>query len=146
MTFIYTLDIKNPVSCMETGFLFSYTYLLVGQLRTNEFAVQASDVADRDTLWTFGFASTSVCTVTEAQFVHLSQHSLSTASSFYLTLWQQCQLAYLSRSNNIAEPFLQAAAQAPQPIHAAASIASSATGFGIGMALASGIPPVFTDT
>ena len=46
----------------------------------------------------------------------------------------------------LPEPFLQAATHAPQPIQEAASIASSATGFGIGMAFASGTPPVFTDT
>ena len=46
----------------------------------------------------------------------------------------------------MAEPFLQAAAQAPQPIQAAASIAKSASFLGIGIALASGTPPVLTDT
>src|SRR5688572_25678197 len=49
-------------------------------------------------------------------------------------------------TNNIAEAFLQAATHAPQPIHCAASIASSATFLGIGISLASGTPPVFTDT
>ena len=45
-----------------------------------------------------------------------------------------------------AEAFLQAATQAPQPIHAAASKASSAIFFGIGISLASGTPPVLTET
>jgi hypothetical protein len=35
----------------------------------------------------------------------------------------------LAATNNMAEPFLQAAAHAPQPIHDAASIASSASIF-----------------
>ena len=52
----------------------------------------------------------------------------------------------LAATKSIAEPFLQAAAQAPQPIHDAASIASSAAILLIGIALASGTPPVFTDT
>lgn len=49
-------------------------------------------------------------------------------------------------TNSIAEEFLQAATQAPQPIHAAASIASSASSYEIGMAFPSGTPPVFTET
>ena len=52
----------------------------------------------------------------------------------------------LAETNSIAEPFLQAAAQAPQPIQAAASIAKSASALGIAIAFASGTPPVFTDT
>ena len=39
-------------------------------------------------------------------------------------------------TNSIAEEFLHVATQAPHPIHAAASIASSASGFAIGMAFA----------
>ena len=46
----------------------------------------------------------------------------------------------------MADPFLHAAAQAPQPIHAAASIAKSASSLGMAIALASGTPPVFTET
>ena len=45
----------------------------------------------------------------------------------------------------MAEPFLQVAAQAPQPTHAAASIDSSASAFGIGMALPSGTELVRTE-
>ena len=48
--------------------------------------------------------------------------------------------------SDIAEEFLQVAAQAPHPIQAAASIASSALSFAIGIALASGTPPVLTET
>jgi hypothetical protein len=43
----------------------------------------------------------------------------------------------------MAEAFLQAATHAPQPIHVAASKASSATFLGIGISFASGTPPVF---
>ena len=51
-----------------------------------------------------------------------------------------------SATNNIAEAFLQAATQAPQPMHCAASMARSAAGFGTGKALASGALPVRTET
>ena len=44
--------------------------------------------------------------------------------------------------NRLAAPFGQAATQAPQPMHSAASIDASATGLGIGIRLASGAPPV----
>ena len=44
--------------------------------------------------------------------------------------------------NSAAEPFGQAATQAPQPIHAAASIARSEFCFGTSMELASGAVPV----
>src|SRR5688572_18797646 len=49
-------------------------------------------------------------------------------------------------TNNIADAFLQAATQAPQPIQAAESKASSAIFFGIGISFASGTPPVLTET
>ena len=47
--------------------------------------------------------------------------------------------------NSAADAFLQAATQAPQPMHAAASIACSSVGLGIRMALASCAPPMFTE-
>src|SRR5680860_1910225 len=52
----------------------------------------------------------------------------------------------LAATNSMAEAFLQAAAQAPQPIQVAASKASSETDFSMGMVLAScGLPEVFTE-
>ena len=48
----------------------------------------------------------------------------------------------LAPTNNMALAFLQAATQAPQPMHEAASMAMSALCFGIGIVLASGTPPV----
>src|SRR5688500_9359930 len=47
--------------------------------------------------------------------------------------------------NNIAEEFLQAATHAPHAIQVAASNASSAIFFGIGISFASGTPPVLTE-
>ena len=52
----------------------------------------------------------------------------------------------LADTKSIAEPFLQAATQAPQPIHEAESIASSALTFEMGIALASCAPPQLNDT
>src|SRR6201996_2190542 len=52
----------------------------------------------------------------------------------------------LADTNSIAEAFLQAATQAPQPIQVAELNASSAITLGIVISLASGTPPVFTDT
>src|SRR5665647_3966835 len=46
----------------------------------------------------------------------------------------------------MAEPLGQAATQAPQPIHEAALKDSSAFSLSIGITLASGALPVFTDT
>src|SRR5262245_2051470 len=51
----------------------------------------------------------------------------------------------LADVNNAAEAFLQAATQAPQPMQAAESIACSAVGFGIRIALASWAPPTLID-
>ena len=48
-------------------------------------------------------------------------------------------------TKSIAEAFLQAATHAPQPMQAAESMASSALCLGIGMALASGTPPVVAE-
>ena len=47
--------------------------------------------------------------------------------------------------NSMADPFGQAAMQAPQPMHSAASMAVSASFFDIRMALPSGTPPVWTE-
>ena len=44
----------------------------------------------------------------------------------------------MAEVNSCAAPFGHAATHAPQPMHAAASIAASATGFGIGIEVAVG--------
>lgn len=51
----------------------------------------------------------------------------------------------LADTNNMADEFLHAATQAPQPMHAAALNALSASSLGIGMLLASTEFPVFTE-
>src|SRR5580698_10378709 len=50
----------------------------------------------------------------------------------------------LAETNSIADAFLQAATQAPQPMQVAELNASSTITLGIGMALASTVTPVFT--
>src|ERR1700740_1340659 len=52
----------------------------------------------------------------------------------------------LAETNSIAEAFLQAATQAPQPMQVAELKASSAITLGTGISFASGTPPVLTDT
>ena len=68
---------------------------LVSQLCLDELTVQTSNVSDSFTLRANSLACTSVRTVTEAQLIHLGNHSLDTLSSLYTTLRKQCQLAYL---------------------------------------------------
>ena len=68
---------------------------LVSKLSLDEFAVETSDVSDSLALRTYSLASTCVCTVTETEFVHLSNHRLSALSSLWASLWKKCQLAYL---------------------------------------------------
>ena len=53
--------------------------------------------------------------------------------------------AAFAATKSIAEAFGQAATHAPQPMHCAASKAASASSFEIGIALASGAEPVFTE-
>src|SRR5665213_2965021 len=52
----------------------------------------------------------------------------------------------LADTNSMAEAFLQAATQAPQPMQVAELKASSAITLGIRIAFALGTPPVFTET
>ena len=79
--------------------LLSFMLILVGlvsQLSLEELAVEASDVADAYTLGTLSLTSTGVGTVTEAELIHTSEHSLGTACSLYLTLGKEGELAHLS--------------------------------------------------
>ena len=95
-------------------------------------------------------ASTCTCvgTVAESEFVHFLDHCAGAAEAFHLALGKGVQTGLpLALTNTcIAEPFLQAATQAPQPIHVAESIASSATSFDMGVELAPERPPQLNDT
>ena len=61
---------------------------LVAALSVEELAVQACDVAELDVLWALGGAGTGVGAVTEAELVHLCNHSLHAAFCLNLTLWK----------------------------------------------------------
>jgi hypothetical protein len=85
--------------------------------------------------------------VAEALGVHLRDHASARArSALGLALRQEARWETLAAVNSIAEAFGQAATQAPQPMQAAASIAQLGVLLGDGIALASGAPPVFTET
>ena len=64
--------------------------------------------------------------------LHRLDHRLDAAVALGLALRQQVEVRDLGRGEQLAAPFGQAATQAPQPMHAAASIAASATSFGTG--------------
>ena len=68
---------------------------LVGELGLDKFAVEAGDVGYRLVLRADSLAGAGVGAVTEAKLLHLSHHSLSSASSLRTTLWQQGELAHL---------------------------------------------------
>ena len=120
--------------------------LLVSEFGFDKFTVEAGNVAQRNVLGTFGCACACVCAVTKSEFVHLPDHCAGTACAFHLTLRQECELAYLGADKKHCRAVLQAATQAPQPIHVAESIATSATSFEMGRLLASGAPPQLNDT
>jgi hypothetical protein len=68
---------------------------LVSELSLDELTVKASDVGNGLALGTYCLTRTGVGTVTEAQFIHLGNHSLGTACSLYFTLGKESKLAYL---------------------------------------------------
>ena len=64
-------------------------FQLVFELRFEEFPVQAGDMADRNMLRAFHFASAGVCAGTESEFVHFGDHRLGAACAFNLALRKQ---------------------------------------------------------
>ncbi len=87
-------------------------------------------------------------------FEHMPKPSASICSTMRTTRrWRstcpcgsRARCVIFAAVNSAAEAFLHDATQAPQPMHCAESIASSAIGRAMGMALASGAAPVFTET
>ena len=65
--------------------------LLVLKLCSEELTVQTCDVRYCDVLRTLHLTSLGVCTSTEAEFVHLGDHCLSTLCTLYLTLWEKSE-------------------------------------------------------
>ncbi len=86
-----------------------------------------------DALGTLSGAGTGVGAVAESEFVHLGNHGQSASVTLHSALGKAGELcAIFAETKSIAEPFLQAATQAPQPIQLAESMASSAITFEIG--------------
>src|SRR5580765_2651438 len=87
-------------------------------------------------------------------FEQLPNPSLSACAIIAVTRWYRsccpcgsrarCEIFALMK--RWADAFLHAATQAPQPMHAAESIAASDTSFGIRMLFPSCAPPAFTET
>ena len=120
------------------------TRLISGALcvRAQEFAVHARDTDQRDALGAGGHAFAGVGAAAEAFVVHRGDHIQYPRLAFGLALWQRVRWAILAEVNSVAEPFGQAATQAPQPMQAAFSKARSASGLRTGVACASGALPV----
>src|SRR5699024_7312517 len=119
--------------------------ILVFKLGRQELAVQTGDMRNGNALGAFRFAGTRVGAASEAEFVHLGIIALARCNVSTLPCGSLASDETRAATNSMAEPFLQVATQAPQPIHAAASMLSSASSRGIGMVLASGTPPVLTE-
>ena len=111
-----------------------------------EIAVHQGDEVHADALRAGRLALAVVRAVAETFVVHLRDHFLAALQTLGLALGQHPQVCDLGRGEQLADALGQAATQAPQPMQVAASKARSATGFWIGIALASTTPPVFTDT
>ena len=77
--------------------------------------------------------SASICST-------IAQHAVV---ALRLALRQQARCETFAAVKSIAEAFLHAATQAPQPMQAAESMAASASAFGTRMALPSCAPPVW---
>ena len=90
--------VKNAAERNSAALLFILYYIicvhLVSQLCLDELAVEASNVGDGLALRTYGFASTGVGAVTEAEFVHLGYHGLGTTGCLYATLWKEGELRH----------------------------------------------------
>ena len=78
----------------------------------------------------------------EALVIHLRDHRDARRYRSGCPCGRSPRCEIFAAVNNDAEAFGHAATHAPQPMHAAASIASSAFCFGIGMLFASCAPPV----
>ena len=106
-------------------------------------AVVARDDVELDALRAHGRALADVGAAAEALGVHRAATMSSTrASRSGWPCGSRPRWVTLAAVNSMAEPLGQAATQAPQPMQVAASKARSASGFGTGMAFASGADPV----
>src|SRR5437870_7678707 len=106
--------------------------------------IQPRNEIDRDLLGARRHAFAVVRARPEPLRVHLRHQVHHPGGALGLTLGSSPRCDTLAATNNIAEALGQAATQAPHPMHAAASIARSASRFGTGIAFASGALPVRT--
>ena len=118
---------------------------LVLELRREELAVQTGDMRDGDLLGALGLAGTRVGAVPNPSSSILATIALARRAPSTRPWGSLASDDTRAATKSIAEPFLQVAAQAPQPMQAAASIASSASAFGMRMAFASGTEFVRTE-
>ena len=103
-------------------------------------------MVDADLLGTDRFAVVGVRAASETFRIHLGHHGFGALIALGLALRKIRQMRDFRGAKSDAEAFLQTAMQAAQPMQEEASMARSAFGLGIGIMLASGVPPVFTDT
>ena len=112
------------------------------QTRDCVFAIEFGDKTCADFRGANRFAFVGVRAITETFRVHLPhhfQHPRLVRSGAPCGKNARCETFAAVKS--MADAFGQAAAQAPQPMHAAASIARSALCFGTGIEFASGAEP-----
>lgn len=117
--------------------------ILLFELGLEVLAVKTCDIAQRNVLGAFGSASAGIGTVAEAEFVHLAYHCTGAASTFYLTLGQQCKLAdlggYKEHSRAVfAGSDTCAAADASSAIHSHIGHLFG-DGYGVGIGGATGV-------
>ena len=79
-------------------FSIDVTVVLFLALGRDKFAVETCDIANLDTLGTFGRAGTGVGAVAETELVHLHYHGACATFALNLSLGQECELAYLCRN------------------------------------------------
>jgi len=105
--------------------------------------VHPGDEMEADFLRANGFARARDRAVSKTLGIHGGDHVRHPPVFFDFALRQQAEVREtFAATKSIALAFLQAATQAPQPMHCAASMARSASSLGTGIALASGTPPV----
>jgi len=111
------------------------------QTRDRVFAIEFGDKTCADFRGANRFAFVGVRAIAETFCVHLPHHFCHPRGPFRCALRQKREMRNFAAVKSMADAFGQAAAQAPQPMHAAASIARSALCFGTGIEFASGAEP-----
>ena len=111
------------------------------QRRERVFAIQLCDEAGADLSGTNRFAFISVGAIAEAFRIHRRTIFRTRLLRSGCPWGKKARCETFAAVKSMADAFGQAAAQAPQPMQAAASMARSAWGFGTGIEFASGADP-----